>query len=183
MIVNTSYFFQHGYTSSHHLFYSISLPISCKISSFSKNTAIKNISHPKFCIWHLTHQYLRRIWSRSKNQWSKKLLEEVREKNKERRDKQEKMLEENRERKQAEKVKTENCFPSDARHSLGEIWPEWGRRSGLHWPNNSQIYRKMRRASGADRKCDLLENECNKILDNFQNKSFHTFTCFSFSNP
>lgn len=39
---------------------------------------------------------------------AKKLLEEVREKNKERREKQEKMLEENRERKQAEKVRTEN---------------------------------------------------------------------------
>ena len=39
---------------------------------------------------------------------AKKLLEEVREKNKERREKQEKMLEENRERKQAEKIRTEN---------------------------------------------------------------------------
>ena len=37
---------------------------------------------------------------------AKKLLEEVREKNKERREKQEKMLEENKERKQAEKVRT-----------------------------------------------------------------------------
>lgn len=39
---------------------------------------------------------------------AKKLLEEAREKNKERRERQEKMLEENKERKQAEKIRTEN---------------------------------------------------------------------------
>jgi len=28
------------------------------------------------------------------------------------------------------------------------IWPEWGRRSGLCWPNEEQIYRKVGRAVG-----------------------------------
>ena len=39
---------------------------------------------------------------------AKKLLEEVREKNKERREKQDKMLEENKERKQDKEVRTKN---------------------------------------------------------------------------
>ena len=57
---------------------------------------------------------------------AKKLLEEVREKNKERREKQEKMLEENKERKQAEKVRTENLrekkiVSSDANSLLNMI--------------------------------------------------------------
>ena len=56
---------------------------------------------------------------------AKKLLEEVREKNKERREKQEKMLEENRERKQAEEVRIENSrkkiVSSDANSLLNMI--------------------------------------------------------------
>lgn len=57
---------------------------------------------------------------------AKKLLEEVREKNKERREKQEKMLEKNKERKQAEKVKTENLrekkiVSSDANNLLNML--------------------------------------------------------------
>lgn len=57
---------------------------------------------------------------------AKKLLEEAREKNKERREKQEKMLEENKERKQAEKVRTENLqekkiVSSDANSLLNMI--------------------------------------------------------------
>lgn len=57
---------------------------------------------------------------------AKKLLEEVREKNRERREKQEKMLEENKERKQAEKVRAENSrerkfVSSDANSLLNMI--------------------------------------------------------------
>ena len=51
---------------------------------------------------------------------------------------------------------SENCFPSDVRHSLWEIRSEWGRRSGLRWPNEGQISCKVGRADDGNEFSDTL---------------------------